>query len=56
MSLTTLALMSTAASMVVSNFLWQLVTTHNWDVAMERSFFQTVALVCAGFALRSINA
>ncbi len=32
------------AGLTVGNFLWQLATKKEWGVAIERSFFQAVAL------------
>ena len=29
----------------VSNFIYQLITYENWNVALERSYFQTVAIL-----------
>lgn len=48
-----------SAGMILANFLYQaLCFEPNWDAAVERSFFQLMALIGVGAALaiRSINA
>lgn len=33
------------AGMVIGNFLWQSISSHNWEVATEISFFQIAAVI-----------
>ena len=39
--------------MAIGNFLWQAATQQNWDVAVDRSYFQLVACVTMAFLLRT---
>jgi hypothetical protein len=39
-------------SLVIGNFLWQFFGDANWPIAIERSYFQAVALLLAAFQQR----
>lgn len=41
---------SLALALVASNFIYQAVTSRNWKVAAERSWFQVVAIFLAFLA------
>jgi hypothetical protein len=32
------------ACLIASNFLWQYLTQQNWELAADRSFYQTIAI------------
>lgn len=36
-----------AIALAAGNFIWQAMTHKNWDVAIERTYFQTIALLAA---------
>jgi hypothetical protein len=36
-------------ALIASNFIWAAVFSHDWAAALERSYFQTWALVLAGY-------
>jgi hypothetical protein len=41
-----------AISLVVSNFLYQAITIENWELAFDRSWFQTIAVIVSYFTAR----
>ena len=42
-------LAAVAIALAVSNFAWQAMSDQKWDVAFERSYFQAIAVMIAGF-------
>jgi len=46
-------LAATCCALIFANFIWQAAMGQHWDQAVERSFFQTVALVTAYFSVVS---
>ena len=43
----------TVVSLSLGNFLWQAMSSHNWGVALERSWFQAIAVLALGIGLRT---
>lgn len=40
-----------AAGLIAANFAYQAIAGHEWVVAVERSFFQAVAVLCCWWSL-----
>lgn len=47
----TLKLFATASALVAANFIYQAITSQDWGVAFDRSFFQSAALFVAWLIL-----
>lgn len=45
-------LVSLGFALVASDFLYQFFTHENWSLALDRSYFQCVALIIAYFSIR----